>query len=376
MDRYPNCDNQVYDGYLLPNVPTCISSANSMAEDYLSAKYVKAFLKRGFVCMTLTTKAALSKTVMESLNKLLSTTTNEDTQDNHSLKDPILSNLEPSPSLFFLLDEEGNRRYLGRGEIIYGKLVRDQERIRWGAQSKGGIDSKPSMRKHGWKLFRVFINHRLYKLDEESLIHFLGDTNCRSLLLIGSGGSPQKAGGSSHNIPSIHREERIIGSMSHDQRMNHMNQTMIEAAMNNRCISIWLGAETYNHLKRRKELVHVNLPEMNDDDFYHLGYFEVGAYFSSEPKTLKEIQREYLSVVEQNIPIDIQKQRMKRWSECRAVVIRCSLLPDDLLDCLPMMCSQKKRLVSKRPLRQIVVLDTPKMKVQIKCHREDLSQKL
>jgi hypothetical protein len=292
MDRYPNCDNQVYDGYLLPNVPTCISSANSMAEDYLSAKYVKAFLKRGFVCMTLTTKAALSKTVMESLNKLLSTTTNEDTQDNHSLKDPLLSNLEPSPSLFFLLDEEGNRRYLGRGEIIYGKLVRDQERIRWGAQSKGGIDSKPSMRKHGWKLFRVFINHRLYKLDEESLIHFLGDTNCRSLLLIGSGGSPQKAGGSSHNIPSIHREERIIGSMSHDQRMNHMNQTMIEAAMNNQCISIWLGAETYNYLQMRKELASVNLPEMNDDDFYHLGYFEVGAYFSSQPKTLKELQKE------------------------------------------------------------------------------------
>jgi hypothetical protein len=91
---------------------------------------------------------------------------------------------------------------------------------------------------------------------------------------------------------------------------------------------------------------------------------------------LKEIQREFLSVVEQNIPIDIQKQRMKRWSECHAVVIRCTLLPDDLLDCLPMMCSQKKRLVSKRPLRQIVVLDRPKMKVQIKCHREDLSQKL
>ena len=138
--------------------------------------------------------------------------------------------------------------------MINGKTIRDREGLRWGAQSKGGIDSKPPMRKNGWKLFRIFINHRLYKLDEDSLIDFLRDEKCRSLLLVGSGGSPQKAGGSSHNIPSIHVKEKIIGKMSHDQSLNDMNRTLIEAALNNRCISIWLGAETYNYIRKQKEV--------------------------------------------------------------------------------------------------------------------------
>jgi hypothetical protein len=297
--------------------------------------------------------------------------------DTETPLDPVLTKMEPWPSLFFILDDQNQRRYFGRGEMVNGRTVRDQERLRWGAQSKGGIDSQPPMRKHGWKLFRIFINHRLYKLDEESLLDFFVDETCRTLLLVGSGGSPQKAGGSSHNIPSVHVKEKIIGRMSHDQTLNHMNRTMIEAAMNNRCISIWLGAETYNYIRKMKKVAHLSLPYMNKEDFYHLGYFEVKSHHSSEPRTIESINNDRLRLLEQShISIDIQQQMKKRWAEGHVLLIRCTLLDDELLDCLPMMCSKKKMLVSRRALRQIIVLDTPQNKVLIKCERWHLSSAL
>ena len=114
-DCYPNCFNEMYNQYHLPNVFTAISSSNSMAEDYLSARYVKSFLRLGFVCMTLTSKTALSKLNMEDLIRLLKNskrnifdTSNDDEQDPQV--DPILAKIEPSPSLFLLTtkwDREG-----------------------------------------------------------------------------------------------------------------------------------------------------------------------------------------------------------------------------------------------------------------------------
>ena len=92
------------------------------------------------------------------------------------------------------------------------------------------------MRKEGWKLFRVFISHRIYKSDEESVTQFMTDKSCRSIVLIGSGGSCLRAGGSGKDMKSAFFSEQVIGRLSNDQQMNNaMNFTLSEAALNNRC---------------------------------------------------------------------------------------------------------------------------------------------
>jgi hypothetical protein len=157
------------------------------------------------------------------------------------------------------------------------------------------------MRKKGWKLFTVFICHRAYKLDEESLVLFLTDSRCRSINIIGSGGSCQRAGGMGADIKSAFDTEQVIGQLSSDQQLNDMNFTLVEAAMNNRTVSIFLGAEAYNHIRFHPTVAPLNLKPLSQTDFLFLGYFEVVNQSSTFPQHITHIPVISYSNSEKNV---------------------------------------------------------------------------
>jgi hypothetical protein len=244
----------------ISSIPTCVASGKSKADDYLSAPYVRKMLSMGYVVTVITGPKDLSKSALQRIYKIAKS----DTGDELSRK--ITKGLESSPSLFYINTSDG-RRYFNRGDIVNGYSVRNPAGIRWGAQGKGkkSIDTKPPMRKEGWKLFRVFINHRIYKLDEDSIAQFLSDSTCRSIILIGSGGSCLRAGGSGQDTKSAFYSEQVIGRLSNDQQMNNdMNFTLAEAAMNNRVVAVFLGSETLNYLRKSPRLANLELPKTSD----------------------------------------------------------------------------------------------------------------
>jgi hypothetical protein len=364
-DIFPNCSHATTMSMEIPSIPTTVASGKRKADDYLSAPYVKKMLSMGYVVTVITGPKDLSKNALQRTYRIASTDSDEE------LPNKIAKGLESSPSLFFINTNDG-RRYFNRGDVVNGYSVRNPAGIRWGAQGKGkkSIDTKPPMRKEGWKLFHVFINHRIYKLDEESIILFMRDPSCRSIVLIGSGGSCVRAGGSGQDIKSAFYSEQVIGRLSNDQQMNNdMNFTMSEAAMNNRVIAIFLGAETFNYMKKSPRLAHLNLSNIDKNDHYFLGYFEVSYMRCTDPPKLANIRKDEFEP-------SLTRQVNKRWAEGRALCIVCTLIPDTLLEKLPMMCPTRKRIIKMHTLKEICVIDTPTNQIMIPVQKQYLTKVL
>jgi hypothetical protein len=348
-----------------------------MAEEYLSAPFVKKMLQQSFVVQVLSNPRDLSK---NSLKRILDCSHGDNIQSSFNAANNV-SIPKPAPSLFYIQTDHGPR-YFERGEVVDGFQVRRQAGIVWGAQgssssnNSSGIDTRPPMRKKGWKLFTVFICHRAYKIDEESLLMFMRDSRCRSLNIIGSGGSCQRSGGMGPDIKSAFDTIQIIGQLSSDQQLNDMNFTLVEAAMNNRVISIFLGAETYNHIRNHPELRSLKLKEMNKKDFMFLGYFEIVGQSSTLPTDISKIP--VTNYAKPQLNVSFPQQMLRRWAEGRAFSVTCTLLEDKLLSCLPVWDSQNNRLVAKKVgvLREIVIVDSNLTQIQIPVKKEYLNNVL
>ena len=349
----------------ISSIPTCVASGKSKADDYLSAPYVKEMLSMGYVVRVVTAPRDLSKNALRSIYEIAHT------KKNQSVPTKTDKEFECCPSLFYINTSEG-RRYFNRGDVVNGLSVRSSAKIRWGSQgkSKNSIETKPAMRKEGWKLFNVFINHRTYKLDVGSIVSFMSDKDCKSIVLIGSGGSCLRAGGSGQDIKSAFSSEQVIGRLSNDQQMeNSMNMTLGDAALNNRVIAIFLGAETYNYLIKSPTLARLSLPRIDDKDHYFLGYFEVNHFESTRPKPLKKIK-------EEEFERSLLRQGNKRWAEGRAMSVICTLIPDSLLENLPMLCPRRGELVNKHNLKEVCVVDSPVNQIQVPVEKEYLTKVL
>jgi hypothetical protein len=344
-DQYKNCSQEDVDKLSIPLQDTYICEEPCLSDVYNSYDYLAAMLKKGIVpnvgylmeksetnkkkrnkiCKTLKGPNSTDEDAVQSIRPLPKTEQNKTKQTENQYFPPLL---------YKTSGEDGGREYFKRDRTYLLETVLKNSRIKWDKKLDNQQELKPPMRTEDWRIFNTFICHRKYKSDKQSLMHFFKDQHCRWINVIGSGGSPSKMDKHGADWGSVLTNIQDVAHLPHSQPLNDMNSSLIQAAQNNRPVAVFIGKEVYDHIWSDPSMLDIaskikQKTDLEKDNVYFLGYFQC-----IKQQSVKGIPHEDLAIMTKD-ELSIETQRLNRFREMSYFQLTLELIPDMMLDILP-----------------------------------------
>jgi hypothetical protein len=393
-DQYKNCSQEEVKKYDIPIQDTYICEEACLSDTYNTYDYIRAMLKNCIV-PNISYQMEEASSARKKKNKVVGavdiTNTGEENVDmsykpvtgKASKRERKTTIEEFPPLLYHSRGKTKGREYFKRDRVYPLDTVLNCAKINWSKKMDKQQELKPPMRTEDWRIFNTFICHRKYKNSKSSLIEFFTNPTCRWVDVIGSGGSPSKMDKNGADWDSVLKDKQDVAHLPHSQPMNDMNSTIIQAAQNNRTVAVFIGKEVYDYVwddKRMKSLLNSGMKKvpLSKDNLYFLGYFHCIKQHSKKGMEHSEL------VEEAEGETSIDTQRLMRFREMPYFRLTLELIPDKLLDILPVRDDKNKnKLVhhggsSKkgRKLKEVLVKYDPHERIRYPADRQNISRYL
>jgi hypothetical protein len=344
-DQYKNCSQEEVKKYDIPIQDTYICEEACLSDTYNTYDYIRAMLKNCIV-PNISYQMEEASSARKKKNKVGGavdiTNTGEENADmsykpvtgKASKRERKTTIEEFPPLLYHSRGKTKGREYFKRDRVYPLDTVLNCAKINWSKKMDKQQELKPPMRTEDWRIFNTFICHQKYKNSKSSLIEFFTNPTCRWVDVIGSGGSPSKMDKNGADWDSVLKDKQDVAHLPHSQPMNDMNSTIVQAAQNNRTVAVFIGKEVYDYVwddKRMKSLLNSGMKKvpLSKDNLYFLGYFHCIKQHSKKGMEHSELAEE----AEGETSIDTQ--RLMRFREMPYFRLTLELIPDKLLDILP-----------------------------------------
>jgi hypothetical protein len=386
-DQYKNCSQEEVKKFDIPVQDTYICEESCLSDTYNTYDYVCAMLKKCIV-PNVSYVMEMSSSIKKKKNKLGGDVdkTSVHEEDTGVSNKPVTgkvtrregkTTVETFPPLLYRSrGTNRGREYFMRDRIYPLDTVFNCAKINWSKKMDKQQELKPPLRTEDWRIFNTFICHRKYKNSKASLIELFTNPNCIWVDVIGSGGSPSKMDKNGADWQSVLKDKQDVAHLPHPQYLNDMNSTMIQAAQNNRPVAVFIGQEVYDDVWNDPMMVGsmselgIRKEPVLKDNLYFLGYFHCIQQHSKKGMKHSKL------VEEAEGETSIDTQRLMRFREMPNFRLFLELIPDRLLDVLPVRDDKDKgKLVHHgKQLKELLVQYDPHERIRYPADRQNITR--